>query len=71
MDMLKTMTMLEALKLELIKYDKIEDLKAQEVDSVFTFILEYSNVVLSRGMQHYLYDKYQKCSLVDLCEKKS
>jgi hypothetical protein len=30
MDLLKISTMLEALKLELQKYDKIEDLQAQE-----------------------------------------
>jgi hypothetical protein len=34
MDMLKTMAVLEALKLKLLKYDNIEDLRAQEVDSV-------------------------------------
>jgi hypothetical protein len=49
---LKTMAMLEALKLELLKYGKVEDLQDQEVDMVFIFILEYRNVVLSRGMQH-------------------
>jgi hypothetical protein len=52
MDVLKTMAMLEALKLELLKYGKVEDLQDQEVDMVFIFILEYRNVVLSRGMQH-------------------
>jgi hypothetical protein len=52
MDVLKTMAMSEVLKLELLKYGKIEDLQAQKVDSVFIFILEYRNVVLSRGMQH-------------------
>jgi hypothetical protein len=38
MDVLKIMAMLEALKLELIKYGKTEDLQAQEVDSVFMFL---------------------------------
>jgi hypothetical protein len=52
MDVLKTMAMLEALKLELLKYGKVEDLQDQEVDMVFIFILEYRNAVLSRGMQH-------------------
>ena len=52
MDVLKTIAMLEALKWKIFKYGKIEDLQAQEVDSVFIFILEYRNVVLSRGMQH-------------------
>jgi hypothetical protein len=57
MDVLNKMTMLEALKWKLFKYDKIEDLPAQEVVSVFIFILEYRNVVLSREMQHLLSDK--------------
>ena len=52
MDVLKTLAMLEALKLKYFKYGNIEDLQAQEVDSVFTFILEYRNIVLSRVMQH-------------------
>jgi hypothetical protein len=39
MDVLKTMAMFEALKLELLKYGKIEDLQAQEVDMVFIFTL--------------------------------
>jgi hypothetical protein len=34
MDLLKTSTMLEVLKLELQKYGKIEDLQAQVIDSV-------------------------------------
>jgi hypothetical protein len=46
MDVLKTMAMLEALKLELLKYSKIENLQAQEVGSVSVFIFEYRNVVL-------------------------
>jgi hypothetical protein len=57
MDVLNKMTMLEALKWKLFKYDKIEDLPAQEVVSFFIFILEYRNVVLSREMQHLLSDK--------------
>jgi hypothetical protein len=57
MDVLNKMTMLEALKWKLFKYDKIEDLPAQDVVSVFIFILEYRNVVLSREMQHLLSDK--------------
>ena len=52
MDVLKMIAMLEALKSKLFKYGKIEDPQAQEVDSVFTFILEYRIVVLSRGMQY-------------------
>jgi hypothetical protein len=34
MDFLKTLAMLEALRMELRKYGKIEDLQAQVVDSV-------------------------------------
>ena len=51
--------MLEALKWNMFKYGNIEDLQAQEVDSVFIFDLEYRNVVLSRGMQLLLYDHDQ------------
>jgi hypothetical protein len=47
MDVLKMIAMLEALKWIMFKYDKIKYLQAQEVDSVFNFILEYGNVVLS------------------------
>jgi hypothetical protein len=50
MVMLKTLAMLEALKMELLKYGKIEDLRAQEVDTVLYLFLEYRNIVLSRGM---------------------
>jgi hypothetical protein len=42
---------LKALKWKLFKYGKIEVIQAQEVDMVFLFILDYMNVVLSRGMQ--------------------
>jgi hypothetical protein len=41
MDMLKTMAVLEALKLKLLKYDNIEDLRAQEVDSVLYYYRVY------------------------------
>jgi hypothetical protein len=37
MDVLKTMAMFEALKLEFFKYGKTEDLQPQEVDSVFIY----------------------------------
>jgi hypothetical protein len=50
--MLKSKTILKALKWILIKYGKIEDIQAQELNKVFSFILEYRYVVLSRGMQH-------------------
>jgi hypothetical protein len=33
-------------------YGKIGDIQAQEVVTVFLFNLEYSYVVLSRGLQH-------------------
>jgi hypothetical protein len=49
---LKTKAKLKALKLILLKYGKIEDIQAQEVDKVFSFNLEYRYAVLSRGLQH-------------------
>jgi hypothetical protein len=52
MDVHKILVKLEALKWKLLKYGKIEDIQAQEVDTIILFILEYRNVVLSRGMQH-------------------
>jgi hypothetical protein len=51
MDVLETLAKLKALKWKLFKYGKIEDIQAQEVYTVFLFILEYRYVVLSRGMQ--------------------
>jgi hypothetical protein len=36
----------------LLKYGKIEDIQAQEMNKVLLFILENKYVVLSRGMQH-------------------
>jgi hypothetical protein len=51
MDVLETLAKLKALKWKLFKYGKIEDIQAQEVYTVFPFILEYRYVVLSRGMQ--------------------
>ena len=41
MDLLNILAMLEALKLKVIKYGKIEDLQAQVVTFAFIFILEY------------------------------
>jgi hypothetical protein len=67
MDMLKSKAMLKALKWILIKYVKIEDIQAQEINKVFLFILEYRYAVLSRGMQLSKLTK-SKCSLVDLSE---
>jgi hypothetical protein len=67
MDVLKSKAMLKALKWLLIKYGKIEDIQAQEINKLFLFILEYKYVVLSRGMQLSKLTK-SKCSLVDLSE---
>jgi hypothetical protein len=52
MDVLKTKAKLKALKWILLKYAKIEDIQAQEVDKMFLFILEYRYAVILRGMQH-------------------
>jgi hypothetical protein len=59
--------MLKALKWLLIKYGKIEDVQDQEINKVFSFILEYRYVILSRVMQLSKLTK-SKCSLVDLSE---
>jgi hypothetical protein len=67
MDVLKSKAMLKVLKWILIKYGKIEDVQAQEINKVFLFILEYKYAVLSRGMQLSKLTK-SKCSLVDLSE---
>jgi hypothetical protein len=67
MDMLKSKAMLKALKWILIKYGKIEVVQAQEINKVFSFILESRYIVLSRGMQLSELTKL-KCSLVDLSE---
>jgi hypothetical protein len=37
MVVLKIIAMLEALKMKMFKYDKIEDLQAQEVDAMIYF----------------------------------
>jgi hypothetical protein len=67
MDVLKSKAMLKALKWILIKYGKIEFVRAQEINEVFLFFLEYRYVVLSRGIQLKVLTK-SKCSLVDLSE---
>jgi hypothetical protein len=41
MDVLKSKAMLKALKWILIEYGKIESVQAQEINKVFSFILEY------------------------------
>jgi hypothetical protein len=67
MDVLKSKAMLKALKWILIKYGKIEVVRAQEINEVFLFFLEYRYAVLSRVMQLSKLTK-SKCSLVDLSE---
>jgi hypothetical protein len=67
MDVLKSKAMLKALKWILIKYGKIEVVRAQEINEVFLFFLEYRYAVLSRVLQLSELTK-SKCSLVDLSE---
>jgi hypothetical protein len=67
LDLEQVKAMLKALKWILIKYGKIESVQTQEFNKVFSFILEYRYVVLSRGMQLSELTK-SKCSLVDLSE---
>jgi hypothetical protein len=67
MDVLKSKNMLKVLKWIFIKYGKIEDIQAQEINKVSLFILEYRYDVLSRGMQLRELTK-SKSSLVDLSE---
>jgi hypothetical protein len=67
MDVLKSKAMSKAFKWILIKYDKLEDIQAQEINKVFLFIIEYRYVVLSTGMQLSELTK-SKCSLIDLSE---
>jgi hypothetical protein len=47
MDMLKSKAMLKAIKWILLKYGKIEDIQAPDINKVFLFILVYRYVVLS------------------------
>jgi hypothetical protein len=49
MDVLKSKAMLKALKWLLIKYGKIGDIQAQEINKVFLFILEYRYVYYQEG----------------------
>jgi hypothetical protein len=67
MDVLKSKAMSKAFKWILIKYDKLEDIQAQEINKVFLFIIEFRYVVLSTGMQLSELTK-SKCSLIDLSE---
>jgi hypothetical protein len=68
MDLLKTLAMLEALKLELQKYGKIEDLQAQVVDSILYLFLSLGMSYYQEGCNISSKTKDQKCSLVDLSE---
>jgi hypothetical protein len=69
MDLLTTLAMLEALKLELLKYGKIEDLQAQVVDTVLNLFLIIGMLYYQEGCNVSSKTKVQKCSLVDLSEK--
>jgi hypothetical protein len=68
MDLLKTSTMLEALKLELQKYDQIEDLQAQVINFVLYLFLNLGMSYYQEGCNTSSKTKDQKCSLVDLSE---
>ena len=68
MDLLKTSAMLEALKLELQKYGKIEDLQAQVINSILYSFLSLGTPYYQEGCNISSKTKDQKCSLVDLSE---
>jgi hypothetical protein len=68
MDLLKTLSMLEALKLELQKYGKNEDLQAQVVDSVLYLFLSTGMPYYQEGCNISSKTKDEKYSLVDLDE---
>jgi hypothetical protein len=68
MDLLKTLSMLEALKLELQKYGKNEDLQAQVVDSVLYLFLSIGMPYYQEGCNISSKTKDEKYSLVDLDE---
>ena len=68
MDLLKTSAMLEALKFELQKYGKIEDLQAQVVGSVLCLFLSLGMPYYQEGCNISSKTKDQKCSLVNLSE---
>jgi hypothetical protein len=68
MDFLKTLAMLEALRMELRKYGKIEDLQAQVVDSVLYLFYSIGIPYYQEGCNIISKTKDQKCSLVDLSE---
>jgi hypothetical protein len=68
MDLLKTSAMLKALKLELQKYGKIENLRAQVINSILYLFLSLGMPYYQEGCNTSSKTKYHKCSLVDLCE---
>jgi hypothetical protein len=68
MDLLKTSAMSKALRLELQKYDKIEDLQAQVTNSALYLFLSLGTPYYQEGCNISSNSKDQKCSLVDLSE---
>jgi hypothetical protein len=68
MDLLKPSAMLKALKLELQKYGKIEDLQAQVINSVLHLLLSLGMSYYQEGCNTSSKTKDQKCLLVDLSE---
>jgi hypothetical protein len=68
MDLLKTSSMLKALKLEFQKYGKIEDLQAQMINSVLYLFLSLGMLYYQEGCNTSSKTKVQKCSLVGLSE---
>jgi hypothetical protein len=68
MDLLKTSAMLKALKLELQKYGKIEDLQAQVINSALYLFLSLGTMYYQEGCNISSKTNNQKCSLVDLSE---
>jgi hypothetical protein len=68
MDLLKTSAMLKALKLELQKYGKIEDLQAQVINATLYLLLSLGTMYYQEGCSIISKTKDQKCSLVDLRE---
>jgi hypothetical protein len=68
MDLLKTSAMLKALKLELQKYGKIEDLQSQVINSVLYLFLSLGMSYYQEGCNTSSKTKDQKFSLVDLSE---
>jgi hypothetical protein len=68
MDLLKTSAMLKALKLELQKYGKIEDLQAQVINSALYLFLSLGTPYYQEGCNISSKTKRQKCLLFDLSE---